>query len=155
MLEEEPKLDAHVRRMERMGFCDALLRCSWRIACRHCSNYIFILNLTPGFNGLSEDNCTRIQETFKLWDLVWLILEVLRYLQNSKDTQWVLLHIKRAEGIVQVAGIFRKLFRAFGDEFTQLAEIACKGRRKNFHRIMITQCSPVVTHLIFSKKSSQ
>ena len=41
-------------------------RCSWSIACRRCSNYIFILNLTPGFNGLSEDNCKRIQETFKL-----------------------------------------------------------------------------------------
>ena len=51
----------------------------WSIACRRCSNYIFILNLTPGFNGLSEDNCTRIQETFKFWDLVRLILEVLRY----------------------------------------------------------------------------
>ena len=25
-----------------------------------CSNYIFILNLTPGLNGLSEDNCARI-----------------------------------------------------------------------------------------------
>ena len=24
------------------------------------SNYIFILNLIPGFNGLSEDNCKRI-----------------------------------------------------------------------------------------------
>ena len=34
--------------------------------CRRCSNYIFILNLTPGFSGLSEDNCARIQETFKL-----------------------------------------------------------------------------------------
>ena len=38
--------------------------------------YIFILNLTPGFNGLSEDNFKRIQETFKFWDLVRLILEV-------------------------------------------------------------------------------
>ena len=28
------------------------LRCSWSIACWHCSNYIFNLNLTPGFNGL-------------------------------------------------------------------------------------------------------
>ena len=28
-----------------------------RAACRRCSNYIFILNLTPGFNGLTEDNC--------------------------------------------------------------------------------------------------
>ena len=30
-------------------------------------------------NGLSENNCKRIQETFKLWELVRLILEVLRY----------------------------------------------------------------------------
>ena len=28
--------------------------CSWSIA---CSNYIFILDLTPGFNGLGKDNC--------------------------------------------------------------------------------------------------
>ena len=26
------------------------LRCSWSITCQCCSNYIFILNLTPGFN---------------------------------------------------------------------------------------------------------
>ena len=43
-----------------------------------CSNYIFILDLTPGFNGLGIDNFKMIQETFKLWDLVQLILEVLR-----------------------------------------------------------------------------
>ena len=47
-------------------------------ACRCVSNYIFILNLTHGFNGLSEDICKRIQETFKFWGLVRLILEVLR-----------------------------------------------------------------------------
>ena len=35
-------------------------------------------NLTPGFNGLSEDKCKWIQVTFKFWDLVRLILEVLR-----------------------------------------------------------------------------
>ena len=56
------------------------LRCSWSIACRRCSNYIFILNLTPGFNGLSEDSCKKMQETFKFWDLVRPILEVLRLL---------------------------------------------------------------------------
>ena len=33
------------------------LRCSWSIACRRCSNYIFILDLTPGFNGCGEDRC--------------------------------------------------------------------------------------------------
>ena len=37
-----------------------------------------ILNLTPGFNGLIEDNCKRIQERFKFSNLVRLILMVLR-----------------------------------------------------------------------------
>ena len=55
------------------------LRCSWSIACRRCSNYIFILNFTPGFNGLGKDNCKMRQEALKFWDLVRLILETLRY----------------------------------------------------------------------------
>ena len=46
------------------------LRCSWSIACRHCSNYIFILHLTLGFNILRKDNCKPWRETFKFWDLV-------------------------------------------------------------------------------------
>ena len=41
-----------------------VLRCSWSIACRRCSNYIFILDLTPGFNGLHKDNCETRWETF-------------------------------------------------------------------------------------------
>ena len=28
--------------------------CSWGTACRRCSNYIFILDLTPGFIGLGR-----------------------------------------------------------------------------------------------------
>ena len=55
------------------------LRCSWSIACRRCSNYIFILNLTPGFNGLGKDNYNMRREAFKFWNLVHLILETLRY----------------------------------------------------------------------------
>ena len=58
------------------------LRCSWSIACRHCSNYIFIVNLTPGFNRLHKDNCKMRWETFKFWDLVWLILQI--WLSNWK-----------------------------------------------------------------------
>ena len=57
------------------------LRCSWSIACRRCSNYIFILNLTPGFNGLGKDNYKMRRETIKFWDLVRLILETLRYVK--------------------------------------------------------------------------
>ena len=56
------------------------LRCSWSIACRRCSNYIFILNLTPGFNGLGKDTFKVRREAFKFWDLVRLILETLRYI---------------------------------------------------------------------------
>ena len=47
--------------------------------CRRCSNYIFILDLTPGFIGLGKDNCTMRRETFKFGDLVRLILDILRY----------------------------------------------------------------------------
>ena len=55
------------------------LRCSWTIACRRCSNYIFILNLTPGFNGLGKVNYKMRREAFKFRYLVRLILETLRY----------------------------------------------------------------------------
>ena len=34
-------------------------------ACRRCSNYIFILNLTSGFNGLDKDNYLMRREAFK------------------------------------------------------------------------------------------
>ena len=48
------------------------LRCSWSIASRHCSNYIFILDLTPGFNGLGKDNYNKRWNIFKFWDLASL-----------------------------------------------------------------------------------
>ena len=41
-------------------------------------NTIFVLRWGPGFNGLGKDNCKTRRETF--WDLVWLILEVWRYI---------------------------------------------------------------------------
>ena len=55
------------------------LRCSLNIASRRCSNYIFIIHLTLGFNILRKDNCMPRPGTFKIWDLVRLILEILRY----------------------------------------------------------------------------
>ena len=59
------------------------LRCSWSIACRRCSNYIFILNLIPGFNGLGKDSNKMRREAFQFWDLVRLILETLLYITLS------------------------------------------------------------------------
>ena len=59
------------------------LRCSWSIACRRCSNYIFILDFTPGFNRLGKNNCKARRETFQLWDLVRLILDIWRYIAHG------------------------------------------------------------------------
>ena len=52
------------------------LRCSWSIACRRCSNYIFIVDLTPGFSWLDKDNCETRREIFKFLDLMRLVSEV-------------------------------------------------------------------------------
>ena len=46
--------------------------------CRRCSNYIFIHDFTPGFNGLGWDNCKTRRESFKYWDLMRLISKILR-----------------------------------------------------------------------------
>ena len=40
--------------------------------------YIFILDLTPGYNGLGIDNCKTRRESFRLCDLGRLILDILR-----------------------------------------------------------------------------
>ena len=60
------------------------LRCSWSIVCRRCFNYIFIPDLTPGFNGLGRPlpdktipYINRVQPLSPLWhgedDNVWYI----------------------------------------------------------------------------------
>ena len=45
------------------------------IRCRRCSNFIFILDW---LQWVGKDNCKTKRETFKLWDLVRLVLEVWR-----------------------------------------------------------------------------
>ena len=54
--------------------------CSWSITCRRCSNYVFIPDITAGFNGSGKDHCMMTPETFEFGDLVWLILEIWQYL---------------------------------------------------------------------------
>ena len=44
----------------------------------------------PGFNGLGKDNWRTRWETFKFWDLVGLIQEVLRYYQYSDHNSTVI-----------------------------------------------------------------
>ena len=52
----------------------------WRYACRRCSNCIFILDSTPGFNGLGKDNCKTRRKTLRFWDSVRPVLEVWQYI---------------------------------------------------------------------------
>ena len=52
----------------------------WSIICRRCSNHIFILDLTPGFNGLDKDNCKTRRETFKFWELMRYVIFMYHYL---------------------------------------------------------------------------
>ena len=75
------------------------LRCSWSIACRRCSNYIFILDLTPGFKWLCKEDFKTRWESFQFWDLVCLLLETLRYMNSSVKykSQTLLLTRKQLE----------------------------------------------------------
>ena len=41
-------------------------------ACRPCSNYTFILDLFPSFNGLERDNCKTRRESFTFG--IWCVL---------------------------------------------------------------------------------
>ena len=66
------------------------LRCSWSIASRRCSNYIFILNLLHGFNRLGKHNCKTKRETF--WDLVRLILEIWRCFLFHESSSWIIVN---------------------------------------------------------------
>ena len=43
------------------------LRRSWTIACRLYSNNIFILDLTPVFNGLGKANCKARRSNLSFW----------------------------------------------------------------------------------------
>ena len=58
------------------------ISCSWSIVCRRCSSYIFILDLIPVFNGLGKYNCKTRRETFKSKNLVRLLLEDIRYVEQ-------------------------------------------------------------------------
>ena len=68
----------HVRKTTSILNTGWSLSCSWNIARRRCSNYIFVIDLTHGFNGLGKDKFKTRRETFNVRDLMLLILEVWR-----------------------------------------------------------------------------
>ena len=57
------------------------------IACWRCSNYIFILDLTPGFIGLGKDNCKTRRQNLALGQIpicIWFLSESLFELYSNK-----------------------------------------------------------------------
>ena len=94
------------------------LRCSWSIGCRRCSNHIFILHLTRGLNILHKDNCKPRRETFKFWDLVHLILEILRYIFRTSSTspwdQWAKQFMDLTRSILLAPGSFTFISKSLG-----------------------------------------
>ena len=86
------------------------LRCSWSIACQRCSNYIFVLDLTHGFHGLGKENCKTRRKSFKFWDLVLPILEILRYLICRWYLTFTLTHWPWAKLVIFCRFHFKKDF---------------------------------------------
>ena len=68
--------------LSKQGSCLSL-GCSLSTTCRRCFNYIFILNLTPGFNWLKKDYC-KTRRKFR--DLVRFMLNILRQLSFAGIT---------------------------------------------------------------------
>ena len=58
------------------------------MACRRCSNYIFILDLASDFKGFGKDSRKVVRDSFKCWDLVRLILETWRYMSYMFAVLW-------------------------------------------------------------------
>ena len=61
---------------------------------------------SPGFNGLGKDKCKMRRESFKFWDLVWLILEVSRY-DDISILPWGLWHTCSNRASVSASSSFR------------------------------------------------
>ena len=66
---------SNIRHLNRQLNCRSL-RCSWSIACRRCTNCIFILDLTPGFKALGKYNFKARWESYTFRNLVRLILDI-------------------------------------------------------------------------------
>ena len=63
------------------------VRCIWSTICWRCSNYIFILDFTPGFNRLRKENWKTRREIlkFEIWCVLYkLIYGKSRMNRNSK-----------------------------------------------------------------------
>ena len=72
-----------------MSISNVILIGSCSLACRRCSKYIFIVDLTPCFYGLGKDNCKARRETFKFWDLMPLMMEIWRYCHITGTMQLI------------------------------------------------------------------
>ena len=100
------------------------LRCSWSIVCRRCSNYIFILQWTLGFNLWDKDNCKPRWETLKFWDLAHLrnVMVVYNQLKSA---------MKRVGVMTSscIWNIFLFIFRSYLTEYIKTTYVCSKAWR--------------------------
>ena len=101
------------------------------LACPGCSNDIVIQDLSPGFNGLGKEKCKTRWETFTFWDLVWLILEIRRYLKFMYTTFFIvmskaILHYKK--NILHVASVFKTQSYSLNLKLSSCKELTQCGR---------------------------
>ena len=99
------------------------LRCSWNIACRRCSNYIFILHLTLGFNIQCIVQRQLQAKTRNIWDLVHIILEITQYLSVNQKVSFIWLIASKILFYVNSASVNLSmqplpLLKRCGGEFT-------------------------------------
>ena len=57
---------------------------------RHSSNYFFILDLTPGCNGLGKDKYKTWWETFKCWYLGCIMFDSRCWVLRHLPAQWLM-----------------------------------------------------------------
>ena len=79
--------------------------------------YIFILNLTPGFIELGKDNCKTRRATFKLGELVCLILDILQYTRFGHALFSYGYTISSCQHMVQLSISFRVTSLALGQSY--------------------------------------
>ena len=98
LFQSKPHWQNHCRRMSSFLICNVMSYIEGILpkgpnppclcACRRCSNYILILGLIPGLDGLVRDNCKTRQESFKVLDSVRFILRDLtvHHFDTSKQS---------------------------------------------------------------------
>ena len=125
------------------------LRCSWSIACRRCSNYIFILDLALGFNMLHKDKCQAKPETFQfgIWCALYYRFYGTYWLQCHKfisNSFFIIYELKRVM-VHSVIYIYMFLTQSYSCVLIYISCRLCYSYERIIsillHNIILIECS--------------